>query len=64
MEGDIYGKTFLLLNTCQDKKLHNDLTKPCEMRKEGIRCERMDIYKGHSIVSKEAYYCCCWKTNI
>ena len=27
MEGDICGKTFLLLRTCQDKKLHNDLTK-------------------------------------
>ena len=49
MEGDIFGKTFLLLKTCQDKKLHNDLTKPCEMCKEGIRCERMDNYKRHSI---------------
>ena len=27
---DICGKTFLLLKTYQDKKLHNDLTKPCE----------------------------------
>ena len=45
-------------------KLHNDLTKPCEMCKEGIRCEWMDNYKGHSIVSKEAYCYCCWKTNI
>ena len=34
MEGDICGKTYLLLKTCQDKKLHNDLTKPCEMCKE------------------------------
>ena len=42
MEGDICGKTFLLLKTCQDKKLHNDLTNPGEMGKEGIRCERMD----------------------
>ena len=33
MEGDICGKTFLLLKTCQDKKLHIDLTKPCEMCK-------------------------------
>ena len=41
MEGDICGKTFLLLKTCQDKKLHNDLTKPCEMFKEGIRCEEL-----------------------
>ena len=49
MEGDICGKTYFLLKTCQDKKLHNDLTKPCEMCKEGIRCERMDNYKGHSI---------------
>ena len=49
MECDICGKTFLLLKTCQDKKLHNDLTKPCEMCKEGIRCERMDNYKGHSL---------------
>ena len=55
MEGGICGKTFLLLKTCQDKKLHNDLIKPCEMCKEGIRCERMDNYKGHSIVSKEAF---------
>ena len=53
MEGDICGKTFLLLKTCQDKKLHNDFTKPCEMCTEGIRCERMDNYKGHSIVSKK-----------
>ena len=52
MEGDICGKTFLLLKTCQTKK-YNDLTKPCEVCKEGIRCERMDNYKGHSIVSKE-----------
>ena len=39
MEGDICGKTYFLLTTCQDKKLHNDLAKPCEMCKEGIRCE-------------------------
>ena len=31
------------------KKLHNDLTKPCDVCKEGIRCEWMDNYKGHSI---------------
>ena len=43
MEGDICGKTFLLLKTCQDKKLNNGLAKPCEMCKEGIRCERRDI---------------------
>ena len=34
------------------------------MCKEGIRCERMGNYKGNSIVSKEAYCYCCWKTNI
>ena len=39
MEGDICGKTYFLLKACQDKKLHNDLTKPCEMCKEGIRYE-------------------------
>ena len=64
MEGDICGETFLLLKTCQDIKLHNDLTKSSEMCKEGTRCERMDNSKGHSIVSKEAYCYCCWKTNI
>ena len=49
MEDDICGMTYFLLKTCEDKKLHDDLTKPCEMCKEGIRCERMDNYKGHSI---------------
>ena len=29
MEGDICGKTFLLLKTCQDKKLHDDFAKSC-----------------------------------
>ena len=53
MEGDICGKRFLLLKTCQDKKLHNDLTKPCEMCKEGIRCERMDNYKGIQLCPKK-----------
>ena len=37
MEGDICGKTYLLLKTCQDKKLHNDLTNPCEMCKEDVK---------------------------
>ena len=54
MEGDICWKAFLLLKTCQDKKLHNDLTKPCEMCKKDIRCEGMDNYKEHSTESKEA----------
>ena len=40
MEGDICGKTYFLLKTCQDKKLHNDLTKPCEMCKEDIPKKR------------------------
>ena len=55
MQGDICGKTFILLKPRRDKKLHNDLTKPCEMRKEGIRCERMDNYKRHSIVPKNQH---------
>ena len=46
-------------NLSRHKKLYNDLTKPREMCKKGIRCERMDNYKGHSIVSKEAYCYCC-----
>ena len=53
MEGDICGKTFLLLKTSQDKNLHNDLTKPCEMCKEGIRCERIDNYREIQLCPKK-----------
>ena len=39
------------------KKLHNDLTKPCEMCKKGIRCDRMDkvltIIRGIQLCPKK-----------
>ena len=64
MEGDICGKTYFLLKTCQDKKLHNDLTKPCEMCKEGYVVNEWTIIRDIQFVSKEAYCYCCSKTNI
>ena len=45
MEGDICGKTYHLwedvpfAQNLSREKLHNDLTKPYAMCKEGIRCE-------------------------
>ena len=68
MEGDICGKTYVLLKTCQDKKLHNDLTKPCEMCKVYVVnilvVNEWTIIRDIQFVSKEAYCYCCSKTNI
>ena len=49
---DICGKTFLH-SLSRHKKLHNDLTKPREMCKKCIRCERMDNYKGIQVCPKK-----------
>ena len=53
MEGDICGKAFLLHKICQDKKLHNDLTKPCEMCKEGIDVKEWTIIRGIQLCPKK-----------
>ena len=44
------GRLSFCSKLVKTKKLH-ELTKPCDMCKEGIRCEIMDNYKGYSIVS-------------
>ena len=50
MEDYICGKTFFLLKTCQDKKLHNE---PCAMCKEGYDVKEWTIIRDIQLCPKK-----------